>query len=201
MDANKRAFDIMVWDDNNGKPGNVIYSVEEVMVEQSGKINGFYTYNVPGGVALNGIFYVGWKQRSETFLNAGFDINTPHNGKQFYWLNGEWQQSQVDGSVMIRPVMGDRLKITSVNDTYYKDKMLINLWPNPATDYFTVNAGEQVISGSVYVSILDLSGRELIKVPYSEQININSLHEGIYIVITTLNGKPLGYNRLIKKNR
>jgi hypothetical protein len=199
MEANKRAFDLMIWDDNNGIPGNVIYSVEEVMVEQSGKINGFYTYNVPGGVALNGVFYVGWKQRSETFLNAGFDINTPHNGKQFYWLNGEWQQSQVDGSVMIRPVLGDRLKVTSVNDTYYKDKKLISLWPNPASDYFTVDAGEQVISGSVYVSILDLSGRELIKVPYSEQIDISSLHEGMYIVITTLNGKPLGYNRLIKK--
>jgi hypothetical protein len=91
------------------------------------------------------------------------------------------------------------LKVTSVNDTYYKDKKLISLWPNPASDYFTVDAGERVISGSVYVSILDLSGRELIKVPYSEQIDISSLHEGMYIVITTLNGKPLGYNRLIKK--
>ncbi len=34
MNANKRAFDIMVWKDNNGIPGDVIYSVEEVMVEQ-----------------------------------------------------------------------------------------------------------------------------------------------------------------------
>ncbi len=40
---------------------------------------------------LNDIFYVGWKQRSETFLNAGYDINTPNNGRQFYWLNGEWR--------------------------------------------------------------------------------------------------------------
>ena len=97
LDANKRAFDLMVWDDNNGIPGNVIYSKEEVMVEQGNAINGFYTYNIPEGVMVNGIFYVGWKQRSETFLNAGFDVNTPHNGKQFYWLNGEWQQSQVTG--------------------------------------------------------------------------------------------------------
>lgn len=198
MDANKRAFDIMVWDDNNGKPGNVIYSVEEVMVEQGQKINGFYTYNIPGGVMLNDIFYVGWKQRSETFLNAGFDINTPHNGKQLFWLNGEWQQSQVHGSVMIRPVLGDRLKVTSVNDSYYKDKNKINIWPNPASDYFNVDTGERPIFGSAYVSVLDLSGRELIKVPYSEQIDISSLHEGMYIVIITFNGKPTGYNRLIK---
>jgi hypothetical protein len=188
----------MVWDDNNGIPGNEIYSVEEVMVEQGQKINGFYTYNIPGGVMLDDIFYIGWKQRSETFLNAGFDINTPHNGKQFYWLNGVWQQSQVHGSVMIRPVLGDRLKVTSVNDSYYKDKSKISIWPNPASDYFNVDTGERPISGSAYVSVLDLSGRELIRVPYSERIDISSLHEGMYIVITTFNGKPTGYNRLIK---
>jgi hypothetical protein len=198
MDANKREFDLMVWDDNNGIPGNVVYSVEEVMVEQGDKINGFYTYNIPGGVMLDDIFYVGWKQRSETFMNAGFDVNTPHNGKQFYWLNGDWQQSQVHGSVMIRPVMGDRLKVTSVNDINYKGKNTISIWPNPASDYFSVEAGEESISGSAYITILDLSGRELKKVPYSEKIDISSLHEGMYIVITTINGKPVGYTRLIK---
>ena len=99
----------MVWDDNNGTPGSVIHSEEEVMVEQGDIVNGFYTYKIPGGVMVNGIFYVGWKQRSETFLNAGFDVNTPNAGKQFYWLNGEWQQSQVNGSIMIRPVVGDPL--------------------------------------------------------------------------------------------
>jgi hypothetical protein len=85
----------MVWDNNNGIPGDVIYSKEEVMVEQGNQINGFYTYSIPEGVMVKDIFYVGWKQRSETFLNAGFDVNTPHGGRQFFWLNGEWMQSQV----------------------------------------------------------------------------------------------------------
>ena len=93
--SNKKAFDLKVWDDNNGLPGNVLYSQEEVMVEQGNTINGFYTYNIPEGVTVNDVFYVGWKQLSETFLNAGFDVNTPNDGRQFYWLNGEWNQSQV----------------------------------------------------------------------------------------------------------
>jgi hypothetical protein len=198
MDANKRSFDLMIWDDNNGIPGDVLYSVEEVMVEQGDKINGFYTYNIPGGLMLDDIFYVGWKQRSETFLNAGFDINTPHNGKQFYWLNGEWQQSQVHGSVMIRPVLGDRLKVTSVNDVLFKDKKMVSIWPNPASDYIHVDTGEDMFHGTEYISILDLSGRELIKAPYGERIDITSLRAGMYIVITTINGKAAGYNRFIK---
>jgi hypothetical protein len=198
MDANKREFDLMVWDNNNGIPGNIIYSMEEVMVEQGDVINGFYNYTIPEGVMVNDIFYIGWRQRSETFLNAGFDVNTPHGGKQFYWLNGDWRQSQVQGSVMIRPVVGDLLKTTSVDDIPYRNNKQIRIWPNPASDYFSVDPGELQLSGLSYITVTDMNGRELIKVPYSDRIDITSLHKGMYIIITTTNGRTVGYNRLIK---
>ncbi|MDQ1297089.1 MAG: type sorting protein, partial [Bacteroidota bacterium] len=101
LNANKRSFNLMVWDDNGGIPGNVLYSGNEVMVEQGEAINGFYTYHLSAGVAVDDIFYVGWKQLSDAFLNAGLDINTPHYGRQFYWINGTWNPSQVNGSLMI----------------------------------------------------------------------------------------------------
>jgi hypothetical protein len=198
LNSNKRAFDLMVWDDNNGIPGNVTYSREEVTVEQGEAINGFHTYYIPEGVMVNGTFYIGWKQLSETFLNAGFDVNTPNTGKQLFWLNGEWQESQVQGSIMIRPVVGDPIKITSINDTYYNNKYLISVWPNPATDYLHLNTGELQLSGLTYVSVFDLNGRELIKVPFCERIDISALHNGMYIIVTSMNGRPVGYNRLIK---
>lgn len=197
-DANKRAFDLMVWDENNGLPGNVLYTQEEVMVEQGQNINGFYTYKLQEKVPVNGIFYVGWRQRSESFLNAGLDVNTPNGGKQVYWLNGEWQQSQVTGSVMIHPVVGDALIITSINDVIYNDKKLIRIWPNPASEYITIDVGDQLFSGDAYVTIMDLSGRELKKIILSERIDISSLPAGVYIIITSLNGKSAGYSRLIK---
>ena len=199
MEANKRAFDLMVWDNNNGVPGNILYTREEVMVEQGNVINGFYNYTIPEGVAVNDIFYIGWRQLSETFLNAGFDVNTPNTGKQFYWLNGEWRQSQVQGSIMIRPVVGSPLKITSINDVFYhNNKNIINVWPNPATDYINFDAGEMHLSGLSIVTITDIYGRELIKVPFRERIDISSLHPGVYFIVTSINGSPVGYNRLIK---
>jgi hypothetical protein len=198
LDANKRAFDLMVWDNNNGIPGNVLYTREEVMVAQGDAINGFYTYTLPEGIMVNSTFFVGWKQRSETFLNAGLDINTPNTGRQYYWINGEWRQSQVKGSLMIRPVVGDLPKVTSIHDNNYKYPKLISIWPNPATDFISINTGEIQLSGLSYVTVMDLSGHELMKFPLSERIDISSLHEGIYILITSINGKPVGYNRLIK---
>ena len=199
LDANKREFDLVVWDNNNGIPGNIVYTKEEVMVEQGNGINGFYNYTIPEGVVVNGVFYVGWRQRSESFLNVGYDVNTPHAGRQFYWLNGDWNQSQVPGSIMIRAVLGSPLKITSVNDTYYKNNNIMSFWPNPASDYININTEDQQLYGSSYITITDLNGRELIEVPFAERVDISSLHEGMYFLIISIDGRPVAYNRLIKR--
>jgi hypothetical protein len=87
---------------------------------------------------------------------------------------------------------------SSVNDPYYKGKNLISIWPNPASDVINLDPGELKLSGISFLTIMDLSGKELIKVPFREQIDISSLHKGIYIIITSINGRPIGYNRLIK---
>ncbi len=196
-DANKRSFDLIVWDDNNGIPGNILYRGEEVMVEQALLINGFYTYGITDGIPVDGVFYIGWKQRSETFLNAGLDVNTPRQGRQFYWLNGVWQQSQVNGSLMIRPVVGKPVKTTSINDVYLAKKNHVTISPNPARDYITVATGDNTPESSI-ITITDLNGRELIKCRNTGQIDISGLHQGIYIIITSKSGRPTGYSRLIK---
>ena len=198
LEANKRAFDLMVWDDNSGVPGNILFTMPGVMVEQGTIINGFYNYTIPEGVVVNGTFYVGWRQLSESFLNVGYDVNTPNSGKQLYWLNGEWNQSQVPGSIMIRPVLGSPLKITAVHETSYKNNNLMTLWPNPATDHININPGGMQLFGSSYITITDLNGNELINVPFSEKMDISSLHAGMYFLLIKVNGNPVGYNRFIK---
>jgi hypothetical protein len=198
LEANKRAFDLMVWDDNSGVPGNILFTMPGVMVEQGTMINGFYNYTIPEGVVVNSTFYVGWRQLSESFLNAGYDVNTPNSGRQFYWLNGEWNLSQVPGSIMIRPVLGSPLKITAVHETSYKNNNLMSLWPNPATDHININPGGMQLFGSSYITITDLNGNELINVPFREKIDISSLHAGMYFLLININGKPVGYNRFIK---
>jgi len=198
LNANKRLFDLMVWDDNLGTPGNLIYSREEVMVEQGSEINGFYTYSLPDGVPVNDVFYVGWRQRSETFLNAGFDVNTPNNGRQLYWLNGSWNQSQVNGSVMIRPIVGDPIKITRIDDIVPDEKLKFRIWPNPASGYINIDRGDLPVHNNVTLSVIDLQGREQISVPLSDQIDISKLPAGIYIIIPRINGRAAGHYRLVK---
>ncbi|MCU0460976.1 MAG: T9SS type A sorting domain-containing protein [Bacteroidales bacterium] len=197
LNANQRIFDLMVWDDLEGVPGNVLYSQEKEMVQQGEAINGFYTYRLKDAVMVDDIFYVGWKQRTETFLNAGLDINTPHGGKQFYWINGNWIRSAASGSIMIRPVTGHPL-VTSINDIKYKERIILHFYPNPAGDFINLDNEEMLMEGNLCISIIDLQGRKVLETRLTERIDISSLHDGMYTIVATRNGNPIGYNRLIK---
>lgn len=197
LNNNQRAFDLMIWDDNNGLPGNTIYTSENVIVELGDQINGFHTYLLPDGVKVDGVFYVGWKQRSETFLNAGLDVNTPPENRQFYWINGTWDHSQVEGSIMIRPVMGPPLKTTSSDDVNPVITKNYRMWPNPASDFINLDCSDLVNSHSSFISIIDLQGNELMNVPYSERIDISGLKPGLYTVIAFSKGRRIAHFKLV----
>jgi hypothetical protein len=169
-----------------------------MIVKQGEGLNGFYTYVLNKPVFVNDIFYAGWKQRSETFLNAGFDLNTPNTGRQFYWLNGNWSQSQAPGSVMIRPVAGNPIKTNSTPDIP-DNKKNIKIWPNPARDIINVDAADLMFSGSQpAIKIIDIQGRELIQTIYNESVDISMLPEGLYLIVLCIDGKSVSYTRFIK---
>lgn len=197
QNANQRAFDLMVWDDAGGLPGNVLYTMEDEMVRPAESLNGFHTYVLGKGIPVENIFYVGWRQKSETFLNAGLDINTPHGGKQFYWINGNWIQSGVSGSLMIRPVTGDPI-VTGINDIAWKNRTKIRFYPNPAKDFINIDNDELVGEGNIRISFTDLQGREVLSTVLTRTIDISELKQGLYIVTATRNGIPFGYSRMIK---
>jgi Secretion system C-terminal sorting domain len=198
QNTNLRSFDLMVWSDNNGIPGDAVYTQEGMMVQQGNGINGFYTYVLDDPVPVNGNFYVGWRQVSETFLNAGFDLNTLNNGKQFYWLNGNWNQSQVQGSLMIRPVVGSPVRTTSIQDIVAKNSTL-RIWPNPVRDHINVDPGDFLQNTSQpTIKILDIRGSEVMKISFSEQFDVSSLPDGIYFIILNINGKLIKQNRFVK---
>jgi hypothetical protein len=198
QNANLRTFDLMVWADNNGIPGDVVYIQEEMTVKQGEGINGFYTYILNDPQPINGVFYIGWKQRSETFLNGGFDVNTPHGDKQYYWLNGNWNPSQANGSLMIRPVVGPAIITTSIRDVV-PEKSILKIWPNPVSSFINIDAGDLLLaSPAPTISIYDISGREIMTGIFSEQYDVSHLPDGIYLLVVNINGRQAGHCRFIK---
>jgi hypothetical protein len=197
QNANLRTFDLMVWDNNSGLPGNVIYTQEDMTVSQGEGNNGYYTYILNDPVEITGEFFVGWKQRSETFLNAGFDLNSPHKGKLVYWLNGNWNVSQQKGIVMIRPVVGPEISPVSA-EKIASARPGIKIWPNPATENITIDFGDIPLYSATVISISDLQGRELIRHSGTGTTDISALQPGIYIVRVSCGNKTIGFGKLLK---
>ena len=171
-------FYLVVWDDNNGLPGNVLLkdTVYPVYEERTN----FHNYYLSTSIGLDGVFYVGIEQTTNDMLNVGLDRNSPANNYMFYNVGGGWNYSQFPGAWMIRPVLRSTPIISSSNDELNQDD--IQIFPNPFSDLTTI-----LINNGAKNSILlfDISGRLMRKFVVNKnifQLSKDNLRSGMYIL-------------------
>ena len=197
--TNQGGFDIMVWADDNGKPGVLLGTTDGAVADPGTDLNGFVTYLFDKPVFVNGDFWVGWKQLSDKFLNAGLDLNTLLAGRQYYSLSGSWEPSQVQGTIMMRPVMRGTGSATSSDDgTLLNDLFMI--YPNPSRGQVTLIASDQAPEDFI-IDVISVTGARVMSLARTDHPDFSSLPSGTYmIIIKTREGKPVSLMRFIKIN-
>jgi hypothetical protein len=198
--ANQGLFDLMVWADDNGAPGAQIGTTTGPVAVPGTTANGFVTWYFDKPVSVNGNFWIGWKQLSEKFLNAGLDLNTPPAGRQYFLLNGIWQQSQVPGTLMMRAVMkGSGTGTSSGENPLFNS--LYSLYPNPSAGDITLVVSDDA-PHDFTIDIYDMAGTRVLSLPRSEHPDIAGLPAGSYImIIRDMAATPLTLLRFIKTAR
>jgi len=179
--ANQRYFYLTVWDDDNGKPGNVIY-------EKSGKRPDFddlfkyQTYILEDELPVDGTFYIGWRQTTKDNLNVGFDLNSNNSQKIFYNVSGNWYNSSFEGTLMIRPILGQEqnahVGMEQIDTPKAFDFMM---YPNPNNSGI-INFKINDIRSNYSINIFSLQGQMVYEGNYRNKINLTQLSKGIYIV-------------------
>jgi len=197
LDSNQDLFDLVVLNSSNQSPGDIIYTQEEERVDPGTGINGFVTYRLDEPLYIDDEFFVGWRQRSSDFLNAGLDMNTPNEGKQFYYEYGSWFASTVGGSLMIRPIVGKELITTGINDTRAESRS-VNIWPNPVSDILHIDDIVLYPGDGSRIDIYNSSGSRVWSEDYKESINISGLAEGIYFMVIYRKGSIYSRNKFIR---
>jgi hypothetical protein len=202
-DANEDFFNLMVWRDNNGKPGEVLYSQLNEKVEFSPNLLGFHTYMLDEPLLVNGTFYIGWEQLTGKNLNLGFDRYNDAQQNIFYNSTGEWFQSTFQGALMMRPVLGKAFQVSGVDDPGYEASSIIP-YPNPlngnrinfrCTGKYE-NAAE---TGKFSISIHNLPGEELFYGSFHQSIDIPRFSPGLYIIsVRDEHGQIISVSKLIK---
>ncbi len=179
-------FYLKVWSDNNGIPGDEIYSQQGVKPIYTDSLNKFAYIKLDKALFIDGTFYIGWKQVSSDMLNVGFDRNIDSQSKLFYNLSYSWMGSSLEGTLMLRPVFGaDNGPTTDVVPIATPTSVV--LYPNPATDEITVSVDQNLVSQPVMV--FDMTGKLVKQLIANQQSNIGELPNGLYLVkVQTKNG-------------
>ena len=186
-----------IWEDNNGKPGDVIY--QDDLFEPRTPFyeiehNKFFPYYFKDyqKVPVSGTFYIGWRQFDARRLNIGLDKNIDNSQHTYFSVDQEasWIQSSIPGSVMIRPIFSTAMDVELGID--FQEPELISLYPNPASDMVTLQGAN---ADNAKWQIIDLTGKILNK-GIGKEVNVSELNTGIYLVQIEGQAKAL---RLVKK--
>jgi hypothetical protein len=176
-------FDLKVWGDAGGQPGLPIYtSATPQNPGYSGiTYNDFIRYKLDAPLYMSpGVFYIGFLQNTNQFLNVGVDKNINTQAKIFYNVSGPWNNSPFAGSVMMHPVFGSASEFTGVPQI--KKSENISLYPNPATEELHVVFSESTPREFRY-SVSDILGKKVIPESVSAgSIDVSSLGNGIYFI-------------------
>ena len=184
-DVSSNIFLLTVWNDNNGKPGSVIYE-DDVFFPRNPQYgdneNIFITYYFKDTmkVAVGTKFHIGWRQLDAVRLNAGLDRNIDNSSKIRYSVDGgfTWLSSPFTGSAMIRPVFSTALDTTLAQIDFIETQDII-LYPNPTSDivHFMENNMEVTYQFVLYNSV-----GQFIESNYASEVQLSNLDRGIYFV-------------------
>lgn len=178
-DANFNFFDIVVWKDNNGKPGQEIYSLENQRPKWNDTvIYAFSDYSFDKIVKVNSTFYVGIRQHYSKSINIGFDSSNDNSQYNFYDVGEGWKNSSFAGSIMLRPIMGGNPDLMINPDNQEGGKII--LYPNPADDVVRIIGENDALYREVFV--FDITGRTVKHSYNCNELNVSDLQDGVYML-------------------
>ena len=193
--SNQQFFTLTVWNDLNGKPGDIIYAKERRKPQFSDSLYQFYRVPLDEPLPVQGTIYVGWIQNTTHNLNVGFDANNDVSHRIFYNTTGTWTRSSYKGALMIRPVLGK--SPATQPDSKSSPIELFRLTPNPSYDgqisFKFLNYPNQTSEpgfvspqedelSRIKVLVYNLMGQRVYDGQYQPTINLSHLYNGIYIV-------------------
>ena len=189
--VNNIPFKLTVWNNNNGQPGDTLYT--QIVYPVHTENGEFYTYIIDNPFLVNGVIYVGWEQTTDNLLNIGFDKNISANDYMFYNIGNGWNNSTYPGAWLIRPVVSENPLSLSLN-VFYSD---FKIYPNPVKSVLFI----ETVEAENVISIYNLQGVLLKSITSNTtltKINVIDLSSAIYIV-KVANSNSINYQKIIVK--
>lgn len=176
-------FVLCVWECRNGLPGDLIYKSNTRYMPQFDGMNRYHRYKLDSPVVVSDTVFVGFEQQTTDFINLGFDRNTDSRRETYYRVSSEWMQSIWTGSIMMRPCFGESA-LVSIQNPESSNDLHLALYPNPARDIIHLSVSDG-LTDNRQISIYDIRGCLMLRMPFSETINVSNFPSGLYLMVLT----------------
>ncbi|MGE0569115.1 MAG: T9SS type A sorting domain-containing protein [Bacteroidia bacterium] len=190
------SFRINVYTDI-GSPGSLVYrdSLMQPKYLSAGH-NQFVEYKLTSPLVLSqGSWFIGIQQFVAAGITIGYDKNFNSNSNLYYDSGSGWTQSGYYGSLMMRPVFGQKIEPpVSVRESVRESKVFV--YPNPAKNEITINAEWDKYK----YRIISIEGKEVFKGIATNQaikVDLSGLNKGVYILELHSNSEII-HKRIIK---
>jgi len=191
-------FNLMVWRDNNGKPGEVIYEQDNLVVKWEDGIYQFHNYMLDSPLLVSGTFYVGYQQQDQN-LNIGFDANHDAQDKNFYSLGNDWYPSQFQGALMMRAVLGSAL-IAGISKEKTQEVKALQVYPNPNRGEFHFVGLELKAGQWAAVAVYNIYGSLVFQRHITQnKLDVGYLPTGLYVAKVQVGARLFSTKFLIRK--
>jgi len=196
--SNDIFFLLNVWKDNNGVPGELIYTSASLKPMWEDGLFVFYPYMFDTTLLVSGTFYVGWQQLASGNLNIGLDSNNDNGDKIFFSTDNNWFTSDVSGSLLIRPIVGPDMILDVDEKPLSTSAQTIRIYPNPTEHSFTVDQSAVSLSSNAVLRIYNLYGSLVHQqTGIHSSVNVSNLSKGMYIVKILDQGKMFSAKLII----
>jgi len=193
-----RTIDIIIWDEENGFPSEILHR-QQVVVQRNGGLNNLIRYPLDKSVEVRDSYFVGYRQNTNGEMGLGLDLNTFSGDRMFFNLDEAWEMNTlVSGSIMLRPAFG----ILEIDEVVSNDPLIsedFQLWPNPSP------GGSYHLRGDIRSwSVYDMRGSLLLSyygAPGSgeQTVDLSAYAPGIYILQVQTGRGELRTVKLIRK--
>lgn len=121
---------------------DMLYRIENQRPSYIDTINHFFIYKFDRPIPLTaGTFFIGTTQPAlsgSDSLYFGLDRNRTSGNHAYYNVLNYWVPSTISGAIMIRPLLGQAISGSSINETPTGKQNKSSIWPNPATEHLQV---------------------------------------------------------------
>ena len=190
-DPTLNEFRIAIWASVNGVPGSLIYKSDTFATPQYTQLNEFVRVAFDTLLVVSDTVFVGYEQRYSNEMHIGWDRNTSQRNKLYYNVDNTWMASEIDGTLMIRPIFGAAISTTLTQPEVFCE---FEVYPNPSSDFIYLCTEHHV----AHWELTDVQGRRVMEgSELPGKLSVAHLESGMYVFELIATTGARGRNRLI----